>query len=190
MPLLTSILAIFAFSAETRGEITVTANVEEAAVAINGRVVGKTPLTIKTDGSGFHFLVTKEGYENYVVKMNSKLDPRFFGNQIMGEFLGSVTNTSRGDAYLINDHIHVQLVGKGRFRNETGRMARDVEFSLITFKYLVKNIKLGKGPYLESLCKIKKIDDAKKQRKFLKYLRTSLKKTGRPWTFAKLVGNY
>ena len=174
-------------------KVTITSNVNGAAVVINGRKVGTTPLTtrIKRENS-MHITVRKKGYEDHSAALLTRLDGWFFGNIIFGGFLGSTTDLASGSVHLLDpDHIHIQMVEKEKRTSKTkDRMKQDVEFSLIMYKKLIKEIKLGKGPHLRSLYQLKNMGTSDNKKQFLKFLRKETTKHSEPLKFANAVGSF
>ena len=179
----------------TTQKITITSNVNGADVSINGNPVGTTPLTtrIKREKT-MHLIVKKEGYENYQSVMQTRLDNWFWGNIIFGGLLGSTTDLASGTTHLLDpDHIHVQLVeNQGKTSQANDKMHEDVEFSLITYKELMKEIKAGQGSYLSSLYELKNITTEKEQGEFLSFLRNQIlmENDPDPLQFAQSIGQF
>jgi hypothetical protein len=142
----------------TTQKITVTSNVQGAEVMLNGVNLGRTPITtrVKREKSS-HLLVRKEGYKDYSLQVQTKLDPWFWGNIVIGGLVGSTTDSVTGSTHLIDpDTIFVQMepISAGVVD------AVDVEirnFVTTAYSNLVKDIKAGKGDYLNSLAAIMKI---------------------------------
>ena len=69
-------------------------------------------------------------------------------------------------------------------------MREDVEFSLITYKDLIKEIKIGEGPHLSSLYELKNITTTTNKETFLKYLRNQILQYDAPLQFAQSVEHF
>ena len=126
--------------------------------------------------------------------METRLDNWFWGNVIFGGIAGSTTDVASGTTHLLDpDHIHVQMVEQhGETSQTNDRMREDVEFGLISYKKLVKEIKIGDGPYLASLYKLKNITTEKEEKDFFNFLSNQLEHESNPspLKFAESIGNY
>ncbi len=117
----------------TSQNVTVTSNVSGANVIVNGNSVGTTPVTARVKReSKMHYIVKKEGYEPYQATMETKMDPWFFGNIIIGGVLGSTTDFALGTTNKIDpDNLYVELVPAGskvkRESKDSGRVGDSSE---------------------------------------------------------------
>ncbi len=95
----------------TTQNVTINSNVPGAEVMVNGNHVGNTPVTARVKReSKMHYIVTKEGYKPYQATMETKLDPWFWGNIIIGGVLGSTTDLGLGTTNKIDpDNLYVEL---------------------------------------------------------------------------------
>jgi len=105
--LITIIAAGFAFAFLTgcasiisgrHQEVTFTSNPDNAVVTINGRQIGKTPITSQLERKWGAQVVTieKDGYKTVTFQLKSSVNGWFFGNLILGGLLGSTTDSSTG----------------------------------------------------------------------------------------------
>lgn len=80
--------------------ITIDSNVKGAEVLINQVVVGQTPFVGQAPrGNAPQITVRKEGYESRTVIADTDFEPIFWGNLIIGGFLGSTTDAASGSMY-------------------------------------------------------------------------------------------
>lgn len=80
--------------------ITIDSNVKGAEVLINQVVVGQTPFVGQAPrGSAPQITVRKEGFESRTVVADTGFEPIFWGNIIIGGFLGSTTDAASGSMY-------------------------------------------------------------------------------------------
>jgi len=81
----------------TDQKLTFNSEPEESTVAVSGRVLGKTPLTVPVDrGSNQSITFEKEGYKTYTAQLSTTTNPWFFGNIVLGGLVGSTTDGVSG----------------------------------------------------------------------------------------------
>jgi len=81
----------------TTQQITFQSTPDGAVVRLNGRELGKTPLTLMLEKKDPQlFTVEKEGFKTYEGSMSTSLDPMFWGNIIFGGVIGSTTDSASG----------------------------------------------------------------------------------------------
>ena len=78
--------------------VTFTSNPDEAVVTVDGRQIGKTPITAQLKRKGGTQVVTieKPGFKTVAFDLKSTINGWFFGNIIIGGLLGSSTDSSSG----------------------------------------------------------------------------------------------
>jgi len=78
-------------------ELTFQSEPEGATVSTNGRPLGKTPLTVQLDKKSDQTLKFElEGYKTITMPLTTTLDPWFWGNIVLGGFIGSTTDGLSG----------------------------------------------------------------------------------------------
>lgn len=138
----------------TTQKVTVTSNVQGAEVTLNGAALGRTPVTTRVKREKTSLLIVrKEGYKDYQQQLNTKLDPWFWGNVLIGGLVGSTTDSVTGATHLIDpETIFIQMEpesGSGLSKDPKDAEIRNFIFS--SYSNLIKDIKAGKGDYLKSL---------------------------------------
>mgnify|MGYP003432182605 CR=1 FL=1 len=80
--------------------VSINSNVKGADVIVNGMTVGTTPYNgpIKRAQSTTVTL-QKDGYESKTITLNTEIESIFWGNIIIGGFLGSTTDLATGAMY-------------------------------------------------------------------------------------------
>ena len=152
----------------TTQKISVNSNVQGAEVKIDGQVIGRTPVVnarIKRQDSSF-LTVQKEGYKDYEMKLQTKFDPWFWGNIVIGGVFGSTTDLVSGTTHLLDpDTIFVQMEPESGSALKTNTEADQKIRSYVinSYTHLVKDIKNGKGAYLKSLLKLMNVEATKNQ---------------------------
>ena len=77
-------------------EVTFDSEPQGAEVAVNGRVIGKTPTTIQLDKKKDQTVSFKlEGYKTQTRTLETKVNTWFMGNIVLGGFIGSTTDGIR-----------------------------------------------------------------------------------------------
>lgn len=68
-----------------------------ATVTVAGKIVGKTPLSVQIDkGKNQSLTFEKEGYKTFTTQLSTTMDGWFWGNIVIGGFLGSTTDGVSG----------------------------------------------------------------------------------------------
>lgn len=80
--------------------VTFQSDPESATVSIDGRLLGKTPLTAKVDRkTGQSVTIEKEGYKPFTAPMSTTLNSWFLGNILLGGFFGTTTDAASGSLH-------------------------------------------------------------------------------------------
>lgn len=146
---------------------------EGATVAVNGRVLGKTPVsaTLKKEKNQ-SVTFTLDGHKPVTVPMTTKLDNWFWGNILIGGVLGSTTDAATGAVnQYAPDKYYATLTPEGKGTDgKTGRsqyhQIRD--FVVLQHDGLVRELALGRadGERFSSLAMLLRIDEAGRQAAF------------------------
>lgn len=80
--------------------VSINSNVSGAQIVVNGKTVGTTPYNgpIRR-GADTTITVSKDGYVAKTITADTNIEPIFWGNIILGGFLGSTTDASTGSMY-------------------------------------------------------------------------------------------
>ena len=69
----------------------------EVEVTVIGRVIGKTPITLQLDKKKDQSVsFTLEGYKTQTRNLETSIDGFFWGNIVLGGFIGSTTDAITG----------------------------------------------------------------------------------------------
>lgn len=80
--------------------VTIDSNIRGADVILNGKVVGTTPYNGAIErGSSSQLTIRKDGYFPKTITLSTEFEPIFWGNIIIGGFLGSSTDAGTGAMY-------------------------------------------------------------------------------------------
>jgi hypothetical protein len=141
----------------TSQEMTFQSSPEEVTVTVSGRIIGKTPVTSRLDKkSGQSVAFTKDGYKPVTMELTTTLDPWFWGNIVLGGFIGSTTDGINGS---VNQYSPSQYFvtltpeGASRMENSTLNSPREKarEFIVGHYKNLMANVSQGGGEDFSAL---------------------------------------
>lgn len=81
----------------TTQEVSFQSSPDEATVKVDGKPIGKTPLTVQLDKEkGQTLAFEKDGYKTVTMRLSTSLEPWFWGNIVTGGLLGSTTDGVSG----------------------------------------------------------------------------------------------
>ncbi len=159
-------------------EVTFNSNPDEATVTVNGRTIGKTPITtsLKKE-SGQALVFEREGYTPLTMQLETHLNPWFWGNIIFGGLIGSTTDGLSGAVYEYSPNqymVTLQPAGTSSLETHTALSDRQKMKDYIVKNYedIIKDLKNGPlaqtGEYLASLLSLLNVSanqeyDAKKR---------------------------
>jgi hypothetical protein len=130
---------------------------EGAMVTVNGRVIGKTPISVrlkKSENQAVTF--EKDGFKTLTVPMSTRLDGWFWGNIAFGGLIGSTTDSASGSMHEYSPSQYIvtlEPLAAGAMDKYPmqGPQQKAREFIIIGYRSLITDIKAGKGEYLTSL---------------------------------------
>lgn len=134
----------------------------EVTVTINGRVMGKTPLTTQLKKEKNQVITfEKEGYKTQTRSLDTRITGWFWVNTLgltYGLF-SSTTDRLNGSMYqYAPNRYYVNLVPKNAVGvGDMPAAARIKDFVVSSYDHLANDIKSGKGEYLESLYQLLEI---------------------------------
>jgi len=141
----------------TSQEMTFQSSPEEVTVTVTGRVIGKTPVTSRLDKkSGQSVVFSKDGYKPVTMELTTTLDPWFWGNIVLGGFIGSTTDGINGS---VNEYSPSQYFvtltpeGVSSIESSTLKSQREKarEFIVGHYTNLMANISQGGGEDFSTL---------------------------------------
>lgn len=147
-------------------ELTFNSTPSGTAVYINGQQVGVTPVTVKRERSGDPITVEfrKEGYETHTATLNSEMSSAFWGNIIIGGFLGSTTDAATGAMYeFAPGQYQAVLSPKGEENAEAFQKKLELmQFVMMSYSQLSLELEKGEGEYLDTLlAKLNVLEDSR-----------------------------
>lgn len=144
-------------------EVSFNSNPDGATVNIDGRIIGKTPTTVSLKKkAGQSLIFSKDGYKPLTMQLETRMDSWFWGNIVLGGFIGSTTDGISG---AINEYspsqymVTLQQEGTGPLESNTATDAKQKakEYIVLTYKNILSDISHGGGQYLTSLFELLKI---------------------------------
>lgn len=115
------------------------------------RILGKTPLTLQLDrAERQHVVFSKPGYQPVTMKLTTKLDRWFWGNILLGGFVGSTTDGISGAIYEYSPSqffVTLNPEMSTTIDQGTGQPQRDKALAFIVRRYagLMANLSQGIG---------------------------------------------
>ena len=182
--------------------ISFTSSPDDAVVTIDGKPIGKTPISTQLQRKGSSQIVTleKPGYKTVTFQIKATVNGWFFGNLIFGGLLGSSTDSSTGaiNAYS-QDMYNFSL---NPIDNSTLTARTEVKSFVITnYKNIFEELNArprtdnsrtavvlddAPKPYLESLFTLMKVQPAQKD-SFTKLIKTLANQNNDIVNFAEKV---
>jgi hypothetical protein len=158
----------------TTQQLSFQSNPDGALVTVNGRELGKTPVstTVKRNHS-VPLTFSKPGYKTISMEMTSGINGWFWGNIFIGWLYGSTTDGVSGAVHKYSpDQYMVTMSPDGTGAEETHTALTDKQkakdFIVISYKQLIPEIKRGEGQYLDSLIATLKIPTEQKKEAVVK----------------------
>jgi len=145
-----------------------------ASVYLNGKKIGKTPMTYELDRSTFdHYYITlrKKGYKNEKFLLKKKVTTAAIFN--LSALSSWATDATTGNMFQYQpNHYFIDLEKKGSASVKKG-LKMDLKFALVNHQKILSEIPNRRGEYLDSYAKILSIPETKKN-KFVEILNSKL----------------
>ena len=147
----------------SKQEVSFQSTPDNATVTVGGRVLGKTPMAMQLDKkSGQMVVFNKDGYKPAVADLTTDVDPWFFGNIILGGFIGSTVDGLSGaiHKYAPNQyHVTLEKADASIYDKETGKeqQVKIKEFIILRHAPLMADIQKGGGENSAALFTLLKI---------------------------------
>ncbi len=132
----------------TKQEMSFQSNPDDVTVTVTGRVLGKTPLTVTIDKKSDQSVIfTKEGYKPMTMQLTTTLDPWFWGNIVLGGFIGSTVDGLSGAVHQYSpSQYFVSLQPEGvTIESPTLKSQREKAKDFIVGHYMPLIADLSKG---------------------------------------------
>lgn len=137
-------------------------------VAVNGRAIGKTPLSAMLPKKSDQMIeFKKDGYQTITMPLTTHWDGWFWGNIVLGGLIGSAADLITGSVHeYVPSQYFVTLqpvqASSLEFQGNYNK-AKIKDFIIGSYRNLSLDINQGKGEYLDSLLDLLKISSANKQ---------------------------
>ena len=147
-------------------EVTFDSEPQGVEVAVNGRVIGKTPTTIQLDKKKDQTVSFKlEGYKTQTRTLETKVNAWFMGNIVLGGFIGSTTDGITGGMHEYSPNQYYITLSKYNNVSTTifgSDKAKVKEFIVVSYSSLKVDLSRGKGDHLDSLLSMLGVKDSNK----------------------------
>lgn len=147
-------------------EVSFASNPEGVTVTVNGRILGKTPLTINLQKqSGQSLVFSKDGYKMLSMELETSVDGWFWGNILLGGVIGSTTDGITGAVHKYAPSQYMVTLEPDGTNKMDGKPAlsdqqKAKEYIVVAYKSLIEEFtKNEKGEYVRSLLSILKIPE-------------------------------
>jgi len=143
-------------------ELTFTSTPDNALVTLDGKPLGKTPLTVQVERKGKPQIVTleKDGYKPLTFQLTSTVNGWFFGNLIFGGLFGMSTDSSTGALHAYSQNMfNLTLNPLG---SSTLPATTEVKTFVITnYKSIIEELNTKPDQYLKALFDLMKVQPDK-----------------------------
>ena len=147
-------------------EVTFDSEPQGVEVAVNGRIIGKTPTTIQLDKKKDQTVSFKlEGYKTQTRTLETKVNTWFMGNIVLGGFIGSTTDGITGGMHEYSPNQYYITLSKDKNVSTTiygSEKAKVKEFIVVSYGSLMIDLSRGKGDYLDSLLSMLDVKESNK----------------------------
>lgn len=140
----------------TTQQVTFQSTPDGATVKVNGKPLGKTPLTIQLDKkSGQTLTVEKEGYKTFTTSMDTTLDSWFWGNIVIGGVFGSTTDGISGAIHRYSPSQYIVTLEPktaSTFNSNSDMSVKDTarRFLFLNYAGLRRDLAKGNGETLDA----------------------------------------
>ncbi len=138
--------------------VTFTSSPDNAQVTVDGRPIGKTPISAQLDRKSKDQVVTieKEGYKPTTFQLKSTVNGWFFGNLVFGGLFGMSTDSSTGALYAYSqDMFNFALTPQDA---STLPASSEVKTFVITnYKSITEELNTKPDQYLKALFTLLKV---------------------------------
>ena len=127
-------------------EVSFASNPEGVTVTVNGRILGKTPLTINLQRKSEQSLVfSKDGYKTLSMQFETSINGWFWGNILLGGLIGSTTDGITGSVHkYAPDQYMVTLEPDGTNKMDGKPALSDQqkakEYIVVAYKSLIEEL--------------------------------------------------
>lgn len=156
-------------------EVSFTSNPEGATVTVNGKILGRTPLTVNLQKEkGQSLVFSKDSYKTLSMQLETSIDGWFWGNIVLGGLIGSTTDGVTGAVYkYAPSQYMVTLEPDGTTRMDGKPALSDQQkakdYIVVAYKSLIEELTTdNKGEYVRSLLNILRVPEAQQAEAIVK----------------------
>ena len=143
-------------------EMTFKSQPEEATVSVNGRILGKTPLTVRLDKKSNQAVIfEKDGYKSQTMQLETRINGWFWGNIVLGGLIGSTTDGLSGAVHEYSPSqyfVTLPPAGNNPVDTLTLQKMRAKDFIVLNYNNIMKDLAKSSGEYYISLMNALKIE--------------------------------
>lgn len=151
--------------------VTVTSNVDDAEIKLDGMLIGKTPFTGEIKKDGKLLTIDKEGYKTHQIALSTTMEGMFWGNIIIGGTLGSITDFATGAAYKYAPaSFQVELIEKGLSIDDFKKNYELKKFAMVNISNIAIDLSNNGGDYLNTLLYLANKEQNEKSYEMIKEL--------------------
>ncbi|HEX4046854.1 MAG TPA: PEGA domain-containing protein [Elusimicrobiota bacterium] len=150
----------------TTQDMTFHSNPEGASVSVDGKTLGRTPLTYPLKKDAYDSVTfEKDGYETLMMPLGHPISGWFWGNIIFGGLVGSTTDGISGAALEYSPGqfmVTLQPLHASELESEPLKSDRQKarEYIVIAYDNIIPQLTTGQGDYVRSLLGVLKIPAA------------------------------
>lgn len=135
--------------------VSITSNVEGAAVYLDDQKIGVTPFQGTVKKGKKVVRVEMEGYKTETVALFRKTDGWFWGNVILGGFVGSTTDGISGAMYVYAPATYqIDLKSNSQSSLEFDQQYAIRKYSMIYIDDISRELATANGEHLATLCEM------------------------------------
>ncbi len=166
--------------------VTISSNVDDAEIKLDGLFIGKTPFTGEIKKDGKLLTIEKEGYKDHQIALSTTMEGLFWGNIIVGGTLGSITDFATGAAYKYAPaSFQVEMIEEGVSINNFKKNYELKKFAMVNISNIAIDVANNGGDYLNTLLYLADREQNENSYKLIKEI--LLESQGDQVTFGKEV---
>jgi hypothetical protein len=124
---------------------------EGATVTVNGRVIGKTPITTSLEkDTGKSVTVEKEGYKTQTMELTTTIEGWFWGNILLGGLIGSTTDGISGAVHQYSPNQYMFNLAPVDESVDTSKSDAKM-YIVVNYDNILKELNTTKGTYISTL---------------------------------------
>jgi len=148
-------------------EVTFNSSPDGATVTVNGRAMGKTPMTTRIDRKSNQILkFEKEGYKPIEMQLSTGMNPWFWGNIVLGGLVGSTTDGITGAVheYVPNQYlVNLTPIGQISAVGIDSKKSSVKSYIVTNYNTIATELNTSQGEYLKALYALLEIPEPERQ---------------------------